>query len=317
MVEYRVDEISSPQTQRKVLRELRRLVETQDFKGAIQEVVVASDFGATVRSFLPEGQGSQYDPVHSYGQAVGKTISIVRNGELHFAVVFDSLVFSDMSNRTLLDRQAVIIHELVHVKNGFLRFENTGSLGNQNPHTKREILFENAWRIWEEYCAQRFAAEVVRETVDSVSEEASIQWKAALDFSNQVLQRLNLLDSQLREEIWKFRIRQSSIDDLVSSTISRIESVVLPLAYIYALKDLSTEVRNEISKLEEDTNFEMFFSAGWAAMLRGLYEYYSEWKTFRADAIEEIGIAFNEILLACGLEMSDVPGGVYFRVLDV
>lgn len=112
-------------------------------------IIVTREFTTAVRQFIPIEAGEEYDPVHEYGTAMAKTIPLVRDHQLRFVIIFDSRI---IANRTRLDRNTLVLHELVHVKNYLLKFESVGEEEFVHPRgDKLGMLLHNSQVIWEEY----------------------------------------------------------------------------------------------------------------------------------------------------------------------
>jgi hypothetical protein len=146
MIEYELQGMTESNMQ--ILQaELRSLIEPA-FHDKNARIIVTPGFTATVRSFEPEESGEEYNPVHEYGTAFAKTIPLVRDDNLSFVIIFDARIFADLREQTVADRYAIVLHELVHVKNGLLKFASIGKDPFiRRPEKKWEILLENSWVI--------------------------------------------------------------------------------------------------------------------------------------------------------------------------
>ncbi len=317
MVEYDVDDVSED-LREKVVGELLRIIGASDLDETIRKVVVAADFGEAVRNHLTGSEREAYNPVHQYGVAKGKTIPILDDDQLGFVIVLDARLFADMGAAKFLDRQYDVAHELSHVRNMFLRFQSAGELGPaQASRNKEQYLFEMAWDIWEEYRAERTAADWVRELVRTVSETAELGFNFTVGHADDVLRRLREFGPFLRENIPRYRLGLMDINELVAAVTSSIRDIVVILAYVYALRDFSDRIGEKVSEIEEDPSFLEFFGQRWGAIVRWFDELYEDKATYRPDILTGVGATFDDILLASGMKMSDAEGAYRVEVLDV
>ena len=316
MTEFDVEAVPDEQKE-DAIAELRRTIEPTSVAEAVELVVIASDFGAAVRDHLPETEGERYDPIHQYGAAVGKTIPRIVDDQLRFVIVFDRAIFADMSPKALLDRQYWVVHELSHVKNALLRFRHTQRDPYVQPRNKEEYLFESASGLWEEYCAERTAADSVLELVRTVSDTAELGFSLTDSHAKDVLKRLQEFGPFLRESIPRFRVYEMDINEFVAEVSSRIRNILLILAYVYALRGVSKGIDEKVSEIDHDESFKDFFAESWKEIVQLFDELYEDRDTYRPDLLERIGEAFDDILQACGMKMSDSEGGYYVEVLDV
>jgi hypothetical protein len=118
MTEYELQGMDESK-KKQLLSELQSLIEPAFRGNPITKIIVTPEFATTVRQFIPRESGEEYNPVQEYGTAVAKTIPLIRGDHLCFVIIFDARIFADLGGATSMDRDAMVIHELVHVKTTF------------------------------------------------------------------------------------------------------------------------------------------------------------------------------------------------------
>ncbi len=300
-----------------ILVSLDRLVQESGLEHAIQKVIVTPDFAEAVKASLPEEKGESYDPVHDYGVAMGKTIPLFIDGHLQYVIVFDTRVFEGEGVSRLIAMRYYVIHELSHVKNGLVRHESTG----WDPTTDRhegEFLLENAWSIWEEYRAERTAAEIILDAVKAAAQgaEAEITPSFTLDFVEDVLRRLDEFGPILSEALVNYHGKETEIQEFSFLITSRLASIAILLAYVFALDSVSEQIKRGIARILENSNFRKYFSRGWGIIVENLEEMYADKSNYRENILRKIGSGYEQILRDCGLQITPIPSGYYVRVLS-
>lgn len=315
MTEY-VLELEEP-ARSQILKELEQMISKAFEDDPIAEVIVATDFGKAVVEHSPSGENARYDPVHDYGVAVAKTIPVSTDDELRFIIIFDVRLFADLSGIGSLVRNGKIVHEMVHVKNGLMRFRQLGKAAFiKIPKAKSETLVENAWRLWEEYDAERTVAEMIDSAAKLIGNVTRVDYNETLTFAEDTKTKIAEFGPFLTESLMKYRNWKLTIEELSYSFTSRVASVLILLGYVFAIAGVSEGVRQKILLIEESLNFEKYFAVGWTLIIQCLEEFYNDRMTYRADILQRIGEAIDAIWLACSLRITDHPAGFYVQVLD-
>src|SRR2546426_53195 len=171
--------------------------------------------------------------------------------------------------------------------------------------------------MWEEYCSERFSAEVIQGAAQAIDPKAEVGFAFTVEHANDVLRRLDDFDLSVPSSILRFRLGLISIDDLTSSVSSRIAEIAIQLAYVYALLEIDKQVAGKVAEIEAHRAFSKFFNYGWQRVLKALNEWYEDRRTYRRDLLDQAANGYETIFLSSGLEMTDIPGGYYVKVLDV
>jgi hypothetical protein len=312
-----VVEIDNEEDRLKTLDFLQKQVEPANTNGYIDSVCVASDFQNSARRFLPEGERDSYNPIHDYGIAVAKTIPYQKNSELRFAIIFDSRVFNPR-NMNEIDMTMKISHELTHVKNGVLRFQAVGPdryFGN--PKGKKEFLLENAWRLWEEYDSERFIAETVVAAVNSLSSDAKVEFNHNLSLSDDAIAKLKEFEPFVEESVRRFRYWEIDVNEITLTITTRIASIAILLAYVYALEQSSEGIKQKIKTIESESSFVRFFGDHWTVIKDNLSKYFRNRDVYDETLLEAIGVAYEGIIRDSSLEFRDHGEGYYVEVRDL
>jgi hypothetical protein len=314
MVEFEI-EIQDSASRALLEKEMAELIESAFGKDIPTiKIVVTSDFEASVRKLVPEESGEKYRAHHGYAIAYAKTIPQLENNQLHFVIIFDARLFNDMSTRFVLARQAKIIHELVHVRNGLLRFQSVGASFFTKPQSKLDIGRANAWGIWEDYEAERTVADVLTRGVD---QDATIHFNETLGFADDVIKDLQVFESFMVESVRDFQEQQIDLTSLTRVVTERVVGMLLRLTYVYAVGEVSDEVRQKTSEIEGDTTYNKFFASGWRRILLFLREHYANRPEFHSDIIDKIAGVYDDILVNCGVDIEDAPNGFRVRLRRV
>jgi len=316
VVEFEVNGLSDEEKAR-AIEEINRLVENLGVEEVTRRIVIASDFAAAAKRFLPAQQAADYDPQHEYGRAIAKTISHVEGGRLSFTIVFDASLFVDPANTRALDRHYYVIHELVHVQNGWLKYRNTGRDPNTSPTGKAEYFTENGWRIWEEYCSERLAAEAIAGAAKSIDPHTELGFAFTIDFANDALRGLDDFGRHVPDYIRRFRLGLISIAEATAFVTAGIGRIAIQLAYVYALIGIAEQVAEKVAQIEMNPAYRRFFRQGWGQIVGCFIEFYGDRHTYRRDIIERMAEGYETVLLSSGLEITDVSEGYYVRVVDI
>jgi hypothetical protein len=312
-VDFKVDGLGD-QDKGRAIAEIVGLAEAAGLSNVIDQVIVAADFSRAVKDHLGPSEGRTYDPIHDYGRAVAKTLPKVENGQLRFALIFDARMFSDTTVGGVIYRQYLVIHELSHIANGLRRFKNASELRQAEPRDETGHLAENAWSLWEEYCAERSAAEVVVGGLRAGDPRSEIEFLFASEHSDAVLTGLDSIASFLEGELARFRRREIDLTELTHSVTSKVASVAIQLAYVYALAGVSQKVADKIVLIESHASFKRFFESGWQEMLAAFREWFDDRQTYRRDLLDRSAHGYDVIIRSAGLEISDAGPGYHVRV---
>jgi hypothetical protein len=316
MIEYEAQGVNDSKKQ-ELLNNLRSLIEPAFRDNPITRVIITREFAASVRQFMPVESGEEYDPAHEYGTAIAKTIPVIRGDHIGFVIIFDARIFADLSAATAVDREAKVIHELVHVKNGLLQFANIGKGAFVRTGTKRAMLMANSWAIWEEYDAERYVAERLVTAYKSINPAVKVKFNLTLGFADDVVKMLHDFHGFLLGNIRKFRDWQIDATAITHSMTSKVAGILILLSYVYALRSISDDVNTRISEIESNVNYLRFFSGNWTTIVDCLERFYEDRNAYRSDILQKMAEAYGRIILTCGLELRDAEAGFSVIVNDV
>jgi hypothetical protein len=302
-----------------VQEELSKIIEDffQDDKPSLN-IIVALSFEAAVRKFVPYETGVEYEANHGYGIAEAKTIPLLEDDHLRFVIIFDAKVFKDMSQLSFLGRCAIIIHELVHVRIDLLRFQAIGALSFfAHPHSKMEFARHNAVVFWEEYDVERTVANLLITAITKAFKSPKneiVQFTEIMGFADDILRDLQSYESILVESVQKFQDPAADYTRLTRSVTGMIVGILLRLAKVYAVGEVSEGVRSKISEIENDAAFGKYFAQCWGRILQQMREGYADREIYRSDIIDRIASDYNDLLEQSGMFMEDAPTGFIVRM---
>jgi hypothetical protein len=316
LTEYLV-ELQNEDDRQKTLDFLQKHVDPINTNGHIDTIVVAADFQASAKKYLSLEEKESYNPIHDYGVAVAKTIPYRKDSDIGFAIIFDSRVFNPRAmNEIGMTMQ--LSHELTHAKNGIIRFKAVGADRYfRKPNGKEEFLVENAWRLWEEYDAERFISEVLVTAVKSLSNEAMVEFNHNLTLADDALAKLKDFEPFVEESIRRFRLWEIDINEITRSITSRIASIAILLAYVYALKESSEGIKQKVETIESNGAFTRFFRDNWRMIEENLSVYFQNRDLYNEKLLGTIGAAYDGIIRESGLEFRNHDKGYCVEVKDL
>jgi hypothetical protein len=144
-----------------------------------------------------------------------------------------------------------------------------------------------------------------------------LRFNLTLGFADDVLKMLEDFDFFVRENIRKFRYWQIDATTITRSITSKVAGILILLAYVHAVRGVCDEVNSGISQIERNTSYLRFFSRCWNTIVVCLDDFYNNRNVYRSDILRTIAEAYDEILLACGLDLRDTGNGLYATVTDV
>lgn len=302
---------------KKAKAEISRLLD--DFfsgkENPVDSIRVTKEFQKAVQDLL-NGKEIEYDPHHEYGTAYAKIIPFIKQGKLVFAIILDGNLIGRWTNEEYISRIATLVHELVHVTDDKRRWSKIGTKEFfSKPKGKKEWLFHNAWITWQEYKANRVVAEVIEETAKQIKGE--VNYDFALGHAKTLSDLLEDIQNYIRRKIRDFRYWRLNATEICYQVTSRICSILILCSYIYALVELSDELKQKIEEIENLEGYQFLLSDNWPKIHSILKELYSKAKKYLPELVDEIGNEIDAITQRCGLVIRDAKEGFYVDVLDI
>jgi len=197
---------------------------------------------------------------------------------------------------------------------GKLLFDSIGEKKFRSvPKNKEENLFRNAWIIWEEYRAER-------KTIESFeaikSDKIEFDYTPKLAHFETLKEFLSNLLNFLQENIIKFRLYQLTPEEICRLISIRVVGILILYSYIFALSDVVAKYKEKFVELNHLDGYK-FFSEGLSDIRPVLLELYGKREKYNPELIKKIGNSIDSILMKCGLEIKDAPGGYYIEVDDI
>jgi len=285
-------------------------------KNPVKRIVVAKDFNEIVKKFLGKSSWEQrdYNQVHEYGVAVAKTMPEIQNGEISFNLIMDRRLFQRLDYVGRLDRMGTFIHEFTHMLDDKLRFDSVGKKGFDSvSKVKKEMLFHNAWVIWQEYHAERNVFEIF-EAVRS--EKIEFEYTPKLDHLETLKEFLSSLQRFLQENISKFRNWQLTPEKICRLITKRVGDMLFLYAYVFALSDAVAKLEDRVAELDHLDGYR-FFSENLPQIHTLLLELYEKRNEYKPELVHQLGSLFDSILKKCGLEIEDATEGYQVKVNDI
>ena len=281
----------------------------------VEKIVVAEDFNETVRKFLHKSSWEKrdYNQLHEYGVALAKTIPEFENREISFNLILDRRLFQRLDFVGRFDRLGLFIHEFTHMVDDKLRFDSVGQKEFRAvPKSKKETLFKVGWIIWQEYHAER----IVLEIYEAIrNEKITFEYKPKLGNFETLKENLSSLPKFLRGNISKFRNWQLTPEEIHRLIMSRVNSILILYAYVFALSDAVAKLKDRVVDLRHLDGFR-FLSEDLLHIHVILLELHKRKKEYNSELIHRIGSLIDSILMKCGLEIRDAPEGYYIEVHD-
>jgi len=317
LINFQIETYSNV-TKAQVQEELSKIIEDffQNDKPNL-DIIVALSFEAAVRKFVPYETGEEYKANHGYGIAEGKTIPLLEKDRLRFVIIFDAKVFKDMSPPTFLGRWAKIVHELIHVRIDLLRFRAIGALPFfAFPQSKMEIARHNAVIFWEEYDVERTVANLIITTMKAFKSRDNeiVQFTEMTGFADDILRDLQSYEGLLIESVQRVLEPGTDLTRLTRSVTGTISGILLRLAKVYAVGEVSERVRSKISEIENNVAFRKYFAQCWGRILLQMREYYANRASYRSEIIDVIANEYNDLLDKSGIRIEDAPTGFHVRM---
>jgi len=282
----------------------------------VEKIVVAEDFNETVRKILHKSSWEKrdYNQLHEYGVALAKTIPEFENGEISFNLILDRRLFQRLDYVGRFDRLGLFIHEFTHMVDDKLRFDSVGQKEFRAvPKSKKETLFKVGWIIWQEYHAER----IVLEIYEAIrNEKITFEYKPKLGNFETLKENLSSLPKFLQGNISKFRNWQLTPEEIYRLITSRVNSILILYAYVFALSDAVAKLKDRVVELRHLDGFR-FLSEDLLHIHVILLELHKRKKEYNSELIHRIGSLIDSILMKCGLEIRDAPEGYYIEVHDV
>ncbi|MGB9022772.1 MAG: hypothetical protein WCC94_04975 [Candidatus Bathyarchaeia archaeon] len=321
MVNFEIETYSNV-TEAQVQNELSTIIE--DFfenEKPNLDVIVPLSFETAVRKLVPYETGVEYKANHGYGIAEGKTIPLLRKDQLRFVIVLDAKVFKDMSPAAFLGRWARIVHELIHVRVDLQRFRAIGALQFfAIPHSKMEIARHNTVVFCEEYLVERTVANLMIAATMKVRKSSGneiVRFAEIMGFADDILRDLHSYEGFLEESVQRFQEPGTDPTSLTSSLTGTIAGIILRLAKVYAVGEVSGGVRSRISEIEDNGAFRKYFAQSWARILSQMREYYANHTSYRSDIIDAIANEYDDLLKKSGIRIEDAPAGFHVSMTIV
>jgi hypothetical protein len=104
------------------------------------------------------------------------------------------------------------------------------------------MLLANSSVIWDEYDAERNAAERIVTAYKSVYPGAKVKFNLILGFADDVVKKLQDFDVFIRGNIKRFRYWQIDATTITYSITTKIAGILILLAKVYALRRVSDDV---------------------------------------------------------------------------
>jgi hypothetical protein len=297
--------------------EIKKILDTvfSDNENPVDSVNISNAFQDTVKDLTKENE-TNYDPHHEYGTAYAKTIPFIKDGKLAYAIILDGNLIGEWEDEQNIFRFVTLTHELVHVADGFRRWQRIGTESFfARPSRKQGLLFHNALVIWEEYDANRFVAEVVEDAAKEL--EGKVRNDLILGHIEGLHILLEDVHDFVKQSIRDFRFWKLTPTELCYKVTSKICGILILCAYTSAVVNLSNEVKEKMAEIEKLEGYRFLLSANWSKIQSTLEELYLNRKKYRPDLIEKIAKEIDEIVRRCGLEIRDVAEGLYLDVRDI
>lgn len=281
----------------------------------IKRVIVSDRFNDAVKSLVSvcSAEKFDYEQVHEYGVAMAKIIEEIEDNKIFFDLIMDARLFQRIDAIGRLDRLGIFIHEFTHMFDDKLRYESTRVRRLSSPRkSKADIFLSFGWRIWREYHAERNvydAYEVVRK------EGVQFDYAPRLGFFDTLQTHLESLETYLKENIWRFRVRKITLAEIDRLIVGRIDSLLILYAYTLALSDVVSIYKNRVENLENLNGYK-FLRDDVPRIHTGLLELHEE-NRYRPELISELGESIEHILRRCGYEIRDHPNGYYIEIHDI
>jgi hypothetical protein len=209
-----------------------------------------------------------------------------------------------------------LAHELVHVADGFRRWQRIGTESFfARPSGKRGWLFHNALVIWEEYDANRFVTGVVEDVAKELG--GKVRNDRILGHSEELHVLLEGIHDFVKQSIRDYRFWKLTPTELCYKITSKICGILILCAYTFALVNLSNEVKEKMAEIEKLEGYQFLLSANWPKIQSTLEELYLDRKKYRPDLIEKIASEIDEIVKRCGLEIRDAAEGFHLDVHEL
>lgn len=223
---------------REAKKELRTLLRKVVRKQIAINVIVTKDFQATVNRCLQEKRKVTipYDPKRSKGQAIAKTSPYISNGKLHFTLIIDGAIFGEWKVKEKISRSLTLGHEVVHIRDDILRFEEMGAEAFEEPKTLQEVMFHLAHDIWMEYHAERIILDISKKLaleMEEITFDPTLSRTRIKDLKEIVREILPFLQNEIED----FRKSHSTIDDLWGTAYLRIREMLFFATYVAAISD--------------------------------------------------------------------------------
>jgi len=281
----------------------------------VDSIRVTKEFQKAIQDLLNEEE-TKYDPHHEYGTAYAKTIPFIKQKRLRFAIILDGNLIGRWTNEEYVSRIATLTHELVHVTDDKRRWSKIGTEEFfSKPKGKKEWLFHNAWITWQEYKANRVVAEVIEETAKQLKGE--VNYGFALGHAKTLSDLLEDVHGYIRQKIRDFRYWRLTPTEICYQVTSRICAILLLCSYVYALVDLSDEVKQKIEEIESLEGYRFLLSDDWPKIHSVLKKFYSKAKKYLPELVDEIGNEIDVVVERCGLQIRDAKEGFSVDVRDI
>lgn len=279
-------------------------------------VLIPKDFDAKVTEVLQSERGVSlpYSARREEVIAVGKTIPLLRDGELSFVVIFNATALGRWEEELLGWRHLLYSHELSHVLDEILISRSMGiEKFLSEPETKREIFLRLAQNVYMEYRAERWSLETFQEILRDRGTEIDATQTGHESYVDSFASLLQGLPDFVNDKITGFQYWRMTIDELWPLMYERLRGILVLAAFTSAHSDALDIAYPSMRALRTDGRFHFFFEV-WEQVERLLRDLASIDQDYDEDRIWEIGELVSEFFNRCGVEVTDVPGGTYFSV---
>jgi len=303
----------------------RRDVALKDFKRTlgflpelhhlIDKIVVASDFCSTIRLYT---RHLDYESIHEYGQAVGKTLPTREGNELRFVIVFDGKVFGSWAPERRLDRMKSLWHELAHVGDMTRQARAVGlDVFFSEPKSKRDALLKYCWNIWMEYNAERAYAESL---TPAFSETIGVEYDFLADtmgYIRTLSEQIDGLRDYLNANIRNLEGGRVAFEEAVLRVNSRLNSILILMAYVLSIETLDAGVKSRVIELRQKQNFLLFLSEDFDSIACLLDRLFACGGEYREDLLQNMGGHIDSIYRKCGMHVKDLDGTYHINLYPV